>query len=761
MAWLSRRALRPYLFPGIVLVVSLAASGVAALQIRAALAAQARDRFAAAADRLGVAILGRIDTYVAMLRAGAGAEAARGALTPEEFRRFVTRLEIQEQYPGIQGIGFTRRIRTGELQAVVQQQRQLGDTSFRVWPAATPAGYPEGERHAILYIEPLDRRNRAAVGYDMFSEPTRREAMARARDTGEPAASGAVTLVQEIDGEKQQGFLIYLPIYDGGDIPPTIEARRARLTGFIFSPFRAGDLLTGVLGAVPDLAIDFTLYDGAAGGPTLYESGGGAAAPDALSTTRSFEVEGRRWTAAITSAALPAGTGTAATPLGVMSGGAVIALLLTVLTWMQVRARMRAEASEAAVGEASARVQELLVRERAARAEAERVNRLKDEFLASLSHELRTPLNAVVGWAHIIQQGQLSPERLRHAVAVIERNAVAQSRLVEDLLDMSRIVSGRVQLEMQRLDLRDTVGAAVGVMRPTADTKGVRLQVALPADPVFVKGDPNRLQQVCWNLLSNAVKFTPAGGQVDVRLSTEHGHARLAVCDTGIGIDPAFLPHVFERFRQADASFARQHGGLGLGLSIAHSLAELHAGSLQAASDGANRGATFTLRLPMAARDDAVATRAVRLRSERLPADALRGRRILVVDDEADARELVAEVVTQCGGTAERVASAADALARLDVPDDGSSGVPATLPFDLIICDVAMPGMDGLSFVRTLRARGPASLPVLALTAHATEADRDAVLTAGFNRHLAKPVEPQALVEACTDLLAAEGSMAG
>ncbi len=590
-----------------VLLVSVTATAGVLVSVRQAVRRQDADRFHVAADRVQDSIQDRLATYIALLRATAGLRDA-AAMDTRAFRQYAERLEMQRRYPGVQGIGFSQRIRADEVEPVVNRLRASGNPTFRIWP-----DQPRDEYHSIIHLEPPDQRNLAALGYDMFTEPTRHEAMARARDTGEPAVSGVVTLVQEIDEAKQPGFLIYLPVYEGGGVPGNVEARRERLTGFVYSPFRAGDLFAGILGSNPRPRAGFELYDGpAAGGALLYRTQ--RLPPRAQQTERQIHVGGRAWTARIF--ALPALTETSSSaflPL-IGIGGMATALLLTGLAWTQSRARAQAERLQAQAAEVSealqahaaenarlyARTDELLERERTARGVAEHASRMKDEFLASLSHELRTPLNAVIGWSSLILRGQLGPERTRQAVETIARNAQAQAHLVEDLLDMSRIVSGRLQLEMQTIDLRTVLVESAAVVRPTAETKRIAVNLSLGETPVPVRGDAARLQQVFWNLLSNAVKFTESGGCISVSVAVDEREALTTIADTGIGIDADLLPFVFDRFRQGDGSASRRHGGLGLGLSIVRHLAEMHAGAVDAASAGPGCGATFHVRLPLA-----------------------------------------------------------------------------------------------------------------------------------------------------------------
>jgi PAS domain S-box-containing protein len=398
---------------------------------------------------------------------------------------------------------------------------------------------------------------------------------------------------------------------------------------------------------------------------------------------------------------------------------------------------------------------DLLQAERAARSAAERASLLKDEFLATLSHELRTPLNGILGWSQVMQQANAGPEVIEQGLEVIERNARAQSEIIEDLLDMSRIISGKVRLDVQRLDLSSIVQSAVETARPTADAKGIRLQTVIdPLNGVVVSGDVNRLQQVLWNLLSNAVKFTPKGGRIQVVLERVNSHLEISVIDTGEGIKPEFIPFVFDRFRQADASTTRRHGGLGLGLSIVKQLVELHGGSVRVNSGGTGQGSTFVIALPLmvlhGSREEETERRHPRLTPKRIETAAvdvdIKGIRVLLVDDEKDARALVTSLLESCQAIVTTAESANDAVRLLQESK-----------FDLLISDIGMPGEDGYSLIKRVRSLGPSTgrdIPAIALTAYARFEDRVKAIAAGFQMHIAKPVEP---VELITVVAAAVG----
>jgi PAS domain S-box-containing protein len=383
--------------------------------------------------------------------------------------------------------------------------------------------------------------------------------------------------------------------------------------------------------------------------------------------------------------------------------------------------------------------------------EAQEVNRLKDEFLATVSHELRTPMTAILGWAQLLRTNQVDAENTARALATIERNAHSQVRLIDDLLDVSRIITGKLRLDVRPVALPSIIEAAADSVRPAAEAKGIRLQVLLDPQAGPVSGDADRLQQIVWNLLSNSIKFTPKQGRVQVRLERINSHVEIVVSDTGQGIAPDFLPHVFDRFRQADSTQTRAHGGLGLGLTIVRQLVELHGGTVQVESPGPGQGSTFTVSLPITVVHTSPEKRSGQ--GERVHPRAggevgfgcppeLEGLRVLVVDDEEDARELIAAVLEQCGAEVALVASPAQALEAL------AQASPGEMP-GVLISDIGMPGEDGYSLIQQVRALPPergGRVPAVALTAYARAEDRIRVLSSGFQMHVPKPVEPAELL---------------
>ncbi len=403
-----------------------------------------------------------------------------------------------------------------------------------------------------------------------------------------------------------------------------------------------------------------------------------------------------------------------------------------------VKALLRARQAEDAL-------RAVLAREQTIRAAAEAANRTKDEFLATLSHELRSPLGAILTWVTLLRSGRLTETKQTRALEAIERNARLQVKLIEDLLDVSRIISGKLRIEVSLVELAPIVEAAIENIRPAADAKEIRVDATVGPDIGRISGDATRLQQVVWNLLSNAVKFTPKSGQVTVTVRRARSAAEIRVSDSGKGIDPAVLPHIFERFHQADSSSTRTESGLGLGLAIVRHIVEMHGGTVEASSAGLGKGSTFVVMLPLPALQSRIEGVRPALAQPAPVGDSLSGARILVLDDEADARDSIAVVLESNGAVVEAAASVPAALA-----------IVRTAPPDVIVSDIAMPEQDGFAFVRRLRELpGAAAIPALAFTAYAGNESNARILAAGYQDCLTKPIEAETLVATVERLLRA------
>ncbi|HEU4620156.1 MAG TPA: PAS domain S-box protein [Gammaproteobacteria bacterium] len=415
----------------------------------------------------------------------------------------------------------------------------------------------------------------------------------------------------------------------------------------------------------------------------------------------------------------------------------------TVLVFRDIGERRRAEADRRS---AAAERERLLAAERAARADAERASRVKDEFIAMVSHELRTPLNAILGWAQLMMQSRADADVLRRGVDVIARNTRIQAQLISDLLDMSRILSGKLRLSIEKVDLPEVIGNALEAVQQAAKNNGITVDAEISPTPP-IAGDPARLQQVVWNLLWNAVKFTPEGGNVHVRLRSVGPDAEITIKDTGIGIRPDVLPQIFERFQQGNPAITRRFGGLGLGLTIAKHLVDLHGGTIRAESAGEGRGATFTVVLPSSALPEARGpseTPEVDRHDGAAPAELLDGMRILVVEDESDTLDFLKRFLESHGAEVVTARSAVDALAL--VPESR---------FDFLVSDIGLPDVDGYEFlqrIRRLDVRASGGMPAIALTAYVRAEDRKAAFQAGYQAHLSKPVEPNELLETIANL---------
>ncbi len=668
----------------------------------------------------------QLGAYAALLQGASGLFAAQEDMDRQEFAAYVERLQLERSYPGVRGIGFSQRLSREEVARFETRMRtREGLPDFHVWPE----GGAEGELHSVVYLEPMDERNAAAIGFNMYSEAVRRQAMVQARDTGLPALSGRVTLKQEIDAEKQAGFLLYMPVYRGGRIPTTVEARREALWGFVYSPFRADDLLRGLLGTEQQPYVAFQIHDGAGTAPEhlLYTSQEAMPEAPLFTTSVPVTVAGRSWT--LTFATLPAFEGTA-------SGGfvlplALVGLLMSLALFAVTRAQTRAHAREeqaadelrVALGE-RARVEEQL----------READRRKDEFLAMLGHELRNPLAPVLTSVHLMERKLQVGQPVEYERSVVERQVHHMVRLVDDLLDVSRVTRGKIHLQKCPLNAAALVARVVEGLRPSAQSQGHTLRVELPSQAAWTEADPVRLEQVLTNLLHNAIKYTEPGGFITLSVACEHSQLVVRVADTGAGIPAEALPHLFEPFMQVGRTLERAQGGLGLGLTLVKRLVELHGGQVEAASEGVGLGSVFTVRLPLLAPERVP----VKAEPVRAPATASPGapRRVLVVDDNVDAADMLAETLELEGYEVEQAHDGVMALARA-----------ASFGPDVVLLDIGLPELDGYEVARRLRQQPEGdALLLVALTGYGQESDRQRSREAGFDFHFVKPVDLERLL---------------
>ena len=724
-------SLRPWVPYGLLVAGCLLSAG-AAWYVSSTEEAHEAAEIDAEAKRINQQIENEFNEYVEVVRASTAMLVVSSDLNFADFRVFARGLGLQGRYRFHQGIGYVQPVRHRNLNSYVRATRLDGVSSFSVWPANRRA-----EHYLVISFESQSTQGSTLIGFDMSSGANLLAAMEHARDTGKPTASAALQPGSPFERVGQSDYVLFVPVYDDKLATGTEVERRQALVGFMFSPFKLAELLRDV--APADSQVAFDVFEETEGkrGKLVHAYNRGRGIHD-LARPSSLFIAERNWHVATRPLQAHAGIASVAV-LSTLLGGSALSFVLFLITRGQLRAletatRHEAELreSEQALRASELELNETIARERDARSQIEAADRAKDDFLATLSHELRTPLNTMLGWLAMLRTGSMREDQRVHALQVIERNARLQAQLIEDLLDVSRIVMGKVRLILHPVSVAPVISTVVESIRPTAEAKGVTVHAAVARDGGRIWGDSARLQQVVWNLLSNAVKFTSPGGRVSVQLTQDAHHLQLVVRDTGIGIAPEFLPHVFERFRQADSSMTRAHGGVGLGLAIVRDLVELHGGSIEAHSSGHNQGATFVVSLPALP----AAAAAVLPTDDVHAAPVLSGVRVLVVDDDAETRVMLSEALSLTGAQVTTAKSAREAFEEL-----------TTHGADVLVSDVGMPDEDGLSLMRRIRSlpQGPMRVPAIALTAYARPSDRSRAMEAGYEMYFAKPVELAAL----------------
>jgi signal transduction histidine kinase/ActR/RegA family two-component response regulator len=663
-------------------------------------------------------------TYIGLLQGAAALFAANGNdVTRDKFHKYISTLQIRKYYPGIEGIGYSARIPPEAVKDYTRaQQGSLGRSDFHIWPK-----YDREEYHAIVFLEPSDKTNDGAVGYDMYTDDVRRAAMQRARDEGVPVASGRVMLIQDVDQTRQPGFLVFVPIYEGGVVPDTLPARRDKFVGFAYAPFRADLLFPGISDKKTPRpqGLDFAVYDGTQPLPEnlLYASDtenlkkGHAR----YVAQRSLTVAGEPWTIVYASRLnFELNSGQTLAPF-LLLGGMVVTFWLTAITLFEVQARRDWEmtAAELQASQKELRASEAKLRENARR---------KDEFLATLAHELRNPLAPIRNALSIMKVSE-DGARICEARELIERQVGQMVRLIDDLLDVSRITRGKIGLRREKLKLSQAISSAAETVTPLTESRGQKLKIELPPETVWLHADLTRLSQVFANLLHNSSKYTPEGGEIVLSAMLEGADVLVSVKDNGIGIPAEIMPTIFEMFTQVDTSMERSQGGLGIGLTLVKRLVELHGGSIAAYSEGPGKGAEFVVRLPV---------REIGARPEAAPAPEAKGPpapapgcRILVVDDnESSARTM--GWMMEALGYESRIAH------------DGPSAIEAARAYlpHVVLLDIGLPGMNGYDVCRAMRADPLLKETVfIAQTGWGQQEHLERSREAGFAAHLVKPIE--------------------
>ena len=558
-------------------------------------------RFSNEVKRIQLAVENKLNLYVALLKGGRGFVESNREIKRENFSDYVKSLELEKNYVGVQGIGFTKVIAAEEREAFVEKMKSEGYVEFNIFPAAEKNFYL-----IVTYLEPFNQSNQKSIGFDMSGESNRNEALDRARDSGEAASSAKVNLVQEKEEFSETGFLIFLPIYKDGKLPLSIEDRKKNIIGYIYSPFRASDFLSEIQNDKSASDIKLKIYDGEVSTENLLAK---TTEPQKLSASNEIEenytaqnvlnVAGRKWIIQYDSApSFTAQSSLGWTPF-IFIIGAIFSFLLFGMTYWETSARIKLQTTAAELFELEKQKQGLLEKEQKARLSAEQANNTKDEFIAIVSHELRTPLNSIAGWTRILRTDDLSDNTRKLALEKIEKNLRSQTKLVEELLDYSQIVSRTINFEGNEVNFSDVFENTFSEIEPTALEKNIEFIKDNQLNGHRVLGDEDKIKLVIHNLLSNAVKFTHSGGKVETAVIENDGAVQMIIKDNGKGISQEFLPHIFDRFTQADTSITRSSGGLGLGLTISNHIIKLHNGTIEANSEGIGKGSVFTVKVPL------------------------------------------------------------------------------------------------------------------------------------------------------------------
>lgn len=696
-------------------------------------------RFDYVASRIAVALENRVKIYENVLIATRNMFLTTPFISREVFRDFVEGFRLGTRYPGVQGVGFTRLIPDSQVAKHEQEMRNEGFKNYQIWPKVNDGNF------TIVFLEPFDWRNKRALGYNMFSEPIRHDAMAKARDTGKPALSRKVLLVQETEQDPQPGFLLYVPVYIN-DIPlDTVKNRRKALKGFVYSPFRAGDFFERISTEVKyESTVRARVYDGdqVDSSHLLFDSHPGVAIDtDPLHKTVPIKVAGHLWTLSLTptSEFSKGAANRWAGPLVFFLGTIISFLIFFVAVFAKkLNAQLRYDLEMKQKSEAELK---------AAHRSAEEANQAKSRFLASMSHEIRTPLGVILGYSELALESFELEQELRNYLLTIHRNGQQLVTLVGEILDLSKIEANRMELELIEFPFKQTIEEICFSLQLRAAEKGIKLVCGIDGPvPNIVKSDITKFRQILVNLIGNAIKFTSEGEvRVTAKMISEAVPGEpmileILVADTGIGIGPKFINRMFQPFVQEDSSTTRKYGGTGLGLVLSKQLAQMLGGDVRLQSTELGKGSTFAFQFqggPFQGLGKAEPTR----KSEEDPVaqgnseeKTLDGIRILLVEDSIDNQNLFSRYLLGSG-------------AIVDIANDGVEALEKTKrqEYDVVLMDIQMPNLDGHGATRALRERGFEN-PIIALTAHAFQEERRRVFAGGFNGYLTKPINRRDLI---------------
>lgn len=558
-------------------------------------------RFTNESKRLRLSIENRVNLYVALLEGTRGFVDASSEMNNDKFSKYVNSLDLENNYKGVQGIGFTQSFKAEEKDSLVNKIRSEGFPDFQIFPESQ-----NPNRQVIVYIYPLNDRNKRAIGFDMSTEATRRNALEKARDTGRPIATGKVKLLQENKEDMQDGFLIYLPIYKGNQTPETVEKRANELRGFVYSPFRARNFLSEIYDSTREKNIGIKIYDNEAAPENLlaetqnneidfYTRFGN----ETYTTKEVVEVAERKWVVEFsTLSGFGEQSNIVWTPL-IFFCGICFSFLLFGMTYWEAISREKLMNYASDLYDLQQEREILFENERKARKVAEEANSAKDEFISIVSHELKTPLNTIAGWTRIIKSDDISKQTRELALSKIDKNLRQQAKLVEQLLDYSEVMTKSTDLRQDKVNFSALVAEVFKENEEIAQENELILVSEVQTENVIVSGDTERLKTVIKQLFSNALKFTPKGGEIKTKLTNENEFAVFEIKDTGRGIDSDFLPHIFESYKQAETPNTREYGGLGLGLAISKHIIKLHNGTIEVDSKGRGEGSNFIVKLPL------------------------------------------------------------------------------------------------------------------------------------------------------------------